>query len=346
MKKKILLDALDFVRKGVASKELIEQSTSFVFQKERVYTYNDEVGMSCPIPGFTIEGAVRADEFYQLVSKMPSEEIEFVVEDNTLKMRSGRARAGMVFEEQGKLPFDDMQFKGMTGNAPKGLINAIKFVAPVISLDITSPLLTCVHVCKDHAEASDGYRIATMLYKEGETLPIDDFLVPACAVSAIFPFEDDVIGVAKDEGWVHFKTKNDAILSCRIFNMDKYPDVEKFFEVKGGKILLPKEVNEIIQRAAIFCERSAKDPLAVSTITIKLKKNLMIVQSRSEVGWFKESTVIDYTRKETVFQVHPDLFVFATLVVRACTIGASSILFKGRGWKYVIALSAPEKNKE
>ena len=50
MKKAELIKALEAVRPGLANKEMIEQSTSFAFMKDRVVTYNDEISISYPKP--------------------------------------------------------------------------------------------------------------------------------------------------------------------------------------------------------------------------------------------------------------------------------------------------------
>ena len=44
--KKELQEALERVKPGLASRELIEQSTSFAFMRDRVVTYNDEISIS------------------------------------------------------------------------------------------------------------------------------------------------------------------------------------------------------------------------------------------------------------------------------------------------------------
>ena len=66
IKRAELKEALETVKPGLASKEIIEQSTSFAFMGDKVVTYNNKISMSHPVKGLDITGAVKADEMYQL----------------------------------------------------------------------------------------------------------------------------------------------------------------------------------------------------------------------------------------------------------------------------------------
>jgi len=75
IQKEQLKKALETVKPGLAGKEIIEQSTSFAFMGDRVVTYNDEISISHPVEGLNLTGAIRAEELYQLLSKLKREEI-------------------------------------------------------------------------------------------------------------------------------------------------------------------------------------------------------------------------------------------------------------------------------
>ncbi len=76
MLRKDLLKALDEVKPGVATKEMVEQTTSFAFIGDRVATYNNEIGISAVVPGINtvMSGAIRAEEMYKLMNKIKKEE--------------------------------------------------------------------------------------------------------------------------------------------------------------------------------------------------------------------------------------------------------------------------------
>ena len=65
-----LQEALEKVKPGLASRELIEQSTSFAFMGDRVVTYNDEISISHPVKNLDVTGAVKAQTLYAFLNKI------------------------------------------------------------------------------------------------------------------------------------------------------------------------------------------------------------------------------------------------------------------------------------
>ena len=79
-----LLKALNIVKPGLASKDMLEQTTSFAFLNGRVITYNDELSLSCPLKEIEFEGAIQAAELYAFVSKIKKEEIDLEKKENEI----------------------------------------------------------------------------------------------------------------------------------------------------------------------------------------------------------------------------------------------------------------------
>ena len=92
MKKAELIKALEAVRPGLANKEMIEQSTSFAFMKDRVVTYNDEISISYPIQDLDLTGAIKAEELYAFLSKAKTEDIDVEITDAEIRLKAGRER--------------------------------------------------------------------------------------------------------------------------------------------------------------------------------------------------------------------------------------------------------------
>ena len=70
-----LINTLKAVRPGLAAKEIIEQSTNFIFKDNTVATYNDEIMITHPTD-LDLEGAVQASHFFTLLNKVKDEEID------------------------------------------------------------------------------------------------------------------------------------------------------------------------------------------------------------------------------------------------------------------------------
>ena len=89
--KETLKQALEIVKPGLANKEIMEQSTSFAFIDDKVVTYNDEICISHPVPDIGIKGVIKAEEMYNFLGKVKTEEITVTQEENEIVLKSGRA---------------------------------------------------------------------------------------------------------------------------------------------------------------------------------------------------------------------------------------------------------------
>jgi hypothetical protein len=85
-----LIDALTKVKPGIAQKEIIEQSSHFIFEEDRIWTYNDQIAISQEFKSGLI-GAVKADEFYKLLNKINDDKLEitnqggqFIIQGKTI----------------------------------------------------------------------------------------------------------------------------------------------------------------------------------------------------------------------------------------------------------------------
>jgi hypothetical protein len=82
--KKDLLNVLQKCLPGVGDGDIILQGVdTFVFEEGKVYSYNDKISISVELGDDMkdIEGVVKADEFFKLISKLPdSEELSMEIE--------------------------------------------------------------------------------------------------------------------------------------------------------------------------------------------------------------------------------------------------------------------------
>ena len=213
MKKQDLLTALETVKPGLASKEMIEQSTSFAFMNGQVVTYNDEISLSHPIPDLEIKGAVQAEELYKLLNRLKEDEIEVEIKKNELRLESGNTKAGLTLQQEIKLPLEEIGETGKWKILPENFLKHVRFAMTCCSRDMSRPVLTCVHISKEGLiEGSDSLRI-TRCQLEGE-MPVKTFLLPVSASVEVVKLEPTK--VAEGDGWIHFKTDEGTILSCRI----------------------------------------------------------------------------------------------------------------------------------
>ena len=102
-----LLNQLEAVLPGLSTRELIEQSSCFVFKDGKVLTFNDEIAcvQTCKIG---IEGAVPAMPIVNLLRKMVEEEITIlpVNDGKGLRIKGKRKQATIPMEAEIQLPIE------------------------------------------------------------------------------------------------------------------------------------------------------------------------------------------------------------------------------------------------
>lgn len=336
MLKKDIQRALELVRPGLANTEFIVQSTSFAFMGDRVTTFNDDISISHPIVGLELTGAVKAEEFYQLLSKIPQEEIEIELKENEIIISAGKAKAGLILQDKISLPLDEVGAIGDWKPLPEKFIDAIQFILPAAFTDMSKPSLTCLHIRKDGiCEASDNLRITQFTIDE---MPINSFLIPAKIAKELIKYP--VKEIAEGSGWKHFRTGEGTIFSCRIFE-EIYPDIDEMgiMNVVGQEIVFPKGFSDILGRAAIFSKEEYTLDKEVS-ITIADKK--IEVKSKSDFGWFEESMNIRYTGAPISILIHPIFLSEMLSKIQACIISDKAMKFIGGEWAHVVWLKEIE----
>lgn len=321
--------ALSIVKPALANKELIEQSTSFAFVGDKVVTYNDEISLSHPVEQMELQGAVRAEELYQFLNKVNKEEVQFKLTENELLIKAGRSKAGLTFQADVVLPLEEVNEKKAWKDLPEEFTSDLMFIKDSVSNDMTRRVLTCVHVNENLMETSDGFQIMR-LFTEG--WPFGSTLIPAENVSEINKIEPTQ--VAQTDGWLHFRNPGGTELSCRILE-DKFPETDRLFDVEGEKIIFPKSMIEILDKAMVFTKN---DENMEEEMEIHFKDNVLLVHGKNQYGWFKEKAKVKHEGQGGRFWISPVLL--QNILKRSSTgiLGEEKIKFDGEGWEYVAVL--------
>jgi hypothetical protein len=328
--KEKLQRALEIVKPGlVTGKEIIDQSKSFAFLDNRVVTYNDEISISYPIDGLELNGVIESEYLYKLLSKLKTEEIDIVAEENEIVITSGKAKAGFTFKSDIQLPIEEIGDVGKWKKLPEDYVKALQFCIPSCSKNMSSPKLACVHTSESFVQGCDNLRIsyfALMKY-----MPVSPFLILYSSAQEVVKLNPSKI--AAGEGWIHFKTDEGAILSCRTFD-EKYPDTSSMLTVKGTKITLPKVTSKILDKASIFLNKANE----IDFVNISIKNGKIYFDSKNESGWYKENAKIEYSGEPINFITAPNFLMQILSETSKCTISENKIRFEGDQWIYVSAL--------
>lgn len=329
-----LKKALEIVKPGLANKEVIEQSTSFAFIKGRVVTYNDEISVSHPIKDLDLEGAIQADELYKFLAKVKSDEIDITIHDEEIVLKCGRATSGFALMSEVTLPLEnEISEKGKWFDIPDKFLEFLTFASMSCSSDMSNPKLVCVHVNeKGFIESSDNFRITHCKLKT--ELPIATFLIPGTSVNIITKI--NVTKIAEGKGWIHFKSKEGTIVSCRTFK-ETYVDTTAFLKPlkKGIHIQLPNSLKDVLDRAIIFAKRSQ---MIDESIDVDIYDKTLLVKSKSETSWFEETVPIKYDGPSVTFAVTPYLLKDIITQTNECVLTGNMLNFKGEDWIYITML--------
>lgn len=333
MNRQQLLDILKAVQPGLAAKEALEQSKSFVFMDGEVLTYNDEVSISHPID-LDLQGAVAADGLFELLGRLKTDEIELVAADGELHVKAGKVKAGIPMVEEVTLPInEEIILPEKWKKLPTNFVEALKFASFSASDDMSREVLNCVHVKGKVVESCDDFRLTQVdLVKSiGKT----SLLLPVATVRLLVTYNPTHWEVS--EGWAHFTNKDEVVFSCRVLE-DEYPDLTKLLQVDGDKVEFGDDLMEAVSHASIFSETEFKQDEQV-IVTLTPKKG-GVVEGRGTRGWLTERIKCAYSGPELAFAAHPDFLVDALRMLQDVTVSEDRLRLDGEGWVHVVTLMA------
>lgn len=329
IEKQKLLKALTLVADGLDKTERVEQSNHYAFTPTGVFTYNDEVRLYHPIVT-PIDGAVRAEELSKVLARINADEITVTTTKTTCTIKARRTEVQLNIQPN-KLPLGNVPEAEQWLPVAENLAMGMDMAANSCASDLSRPLLNCVHVSTDGVVVgSDSFKI--LRYDTGTKVGVDAFLLPAR--SARLAQRLGVREIALSGGWVHFRTADGTVLSCRTF-ADEYPAVDSFMKVEGPALTLPNTTAEMLQRMDVFARR--QDQLD-EEVHVTIADNRITLEAENDAGKIKEQANIKYTDDPIKFIVSPFVLRDILKETRECTIGDRALRFVGSSWEYVTAL--------
>jgi DNA polymerase III sliding clamp (beta) subunit (PCNA family) len=297
-----------------------------------VVTFNDEISVSHPLEGLDVEGAIQADPLYRLVKRMDADEVKVRLGESKLTLSAGRSRADFTLQQDIRLPLEEV---GEIGDwtpipDPAAFVRALQFAYRSASKDMSRPKLTCVHVDEGgYVESTDNLRITRF----GVQPPaIHSFLIPASSAKELVRY--DIMEVAEGDSWVHFRTEDGTVFSCRVFKED-FPDVTQILDVDGQTLDLSGVGEDALDRAMVFAER---DHDVDEEVTVHLGDGKMVLSAEGEAGQYKETVKVDYSDEPVAFGINPGLLKDILHHTKEAELGGNRLKFQGEDWEHVIAL--------
>lgn len=333
VEKKELIKALEEVKPGLASKDIIAQSTSFIFQDGHITTFNDEIAISRPFD-IDVTGAVRANELHSLLSKTKSDTIEFEATDNELRVIGKKSKAGIKLEPDVLLPANEIwDLEADYSDLPDTFLKAIRVASYCASSNMSRPHLTCVCIQGQYAVASDGFRIIRVdLGKRAKRIFKDQLLIPASAIKFLIKYP--VIKFAKTSGWIHFITDTELTFSCRAYGAE-FPDVDEYLNIEGEELQFPDSTLEILERTGIFTKENEE---GIEFVKIIVENRKMVIRGEGNFGWVEETANCRYKGDRIEFMIDPIFLQDILKDLSKCIISDVALLFRGSNFEHVVCL--------
>lgn len=338
-----LLQQLEIVQAGLAPREIVEQSNSFVFVNGEVCTYNDDVACRAQSPaGKDVTGAVRSGPLLKLLGKMTEDDLDLDVDDGELVVSAGRRKQTRFrMDAAVTLPIDkipvpkDKAWKPV----PEDFGDAVGMVESCAGTDESKFITLCINIHPKWLEASDNlqvirYRIETGLPEA--TLVKRDSLRHVTGLG--------VTEFAMTDNWIHFRNKT-VQMACRRF-VDPYPSAKATEILKrenaGAVVVLPKSLGDAADRAEVFSGEDADN----NQVDVELRPGKVRVTGSGASGRHQEILEAQYDGEPLRFRIAPHLLRELVRRHNECQIGASLLHVFGDRFTYAVSLGAAPSEKE
>lgn len=329
--RELFLSQLDSVYPGISPKEIIEQSSCFVFKDGQVITYNDEVACQHSVDDVPLHGAVQADPLLKILRKLPEEEVSIEAKDGELLIHGKKRRVGIRMEADITLPIDSIEAPGKWRDLNPEFTDAIDVVKNTASKDQTSFAITCVHITPDCVESTDNTQISRYVIETGFK---ERVLLRRESVKHIVGLGMSKFSMSKT--WIHFKNKRGLIFSCRQYS-DEFPVIDEYLNAKGVKTQLPKGLVEAAEKAAVFSSENDDNQ-----VILELRDNKVKITGQGLSGWFSEIKKIDYTGVPMKFMMSPELLSHVASQHNECWIADRLLRVSEGKYTYVTCLYKDE----
>lgn len=330
IKTETLLKQLDSVMPGVSSREIIEQSSCFVFDNGTVSTFNDEIACSHETD-LKFKGAVPASPFITILRKLEEEfvDIDVLTKKKQIVVKGKSKRARIQLESDILLPIESVNKPKKWKDLPDDFADAVNLVFRCSSRNESQFVLTCINIHPNWLESTDNYQAARYKINMDIKKPI---LVRSSSLSNIISLDMRQFSIRKS--WIHFKNSEGLILSCRLWK-DDFPteNLTTILTVKGKTLKLPKTLKEAAERAEVFSSEATDN-----VVTIKLLSNKIGITGKCGYGSYHEAKKIKYRGKDLTFTISPQLLSEMVTKYDKCKVTNSRMFVQSGKLIYVTVL--------
>lgn len=241
---------------GIATGTVVlEGADTLAFLNGHIYSYNSAISVNVAESEDTgLKGIVKAQDFYNCITKLPGEEIDVTANDSTWEIVDGKIHVSMkllpsgdIFKRLESLKVDDEGWSKIDG---KEFNNVLK-----------------VCLIKGDTSSMNG-----VYFKGNEAISTNRWVINKCKLTSEYPeFWLSVNSVSElmkwnnfeqvkfKQSWAHFMSSDNVVFSVRTLALDSYP-LDKVLGVYNlivsknpvAAINLNEGFYKAIQRASAF----------------------------------------------------------------------------------------------
>lgn len=292
IQKKQLVESLKACMPGIESGSAVLQGAdSFVFHDGKIFSYNDAISVTVPITqeGLLeegIEGCVKAEEFFKVVSKFPADEIKFTVtEKGSWLLKCGKAKAEMTL-----LNFDfETRLKNIAPEEDNWIDLTDDFVFGVgtCKMAVNKTQISGVYVNGKDIVSSDGNQVNCYTMKETE---LPKFWISDNSANELLKLKK-LVSMQVQGTWAHFKAEDGTIFSIKTLQADSFP-YDKLKNIVDTSdpakaelhAKFPKDLFNAIDRAVSF----SIDISEHSAVRLVISKEKIEVSAERSAGKYNE----------------------------------------------------------
>lgn len=327
MKRKDILAILKAVKPALANKEIIEHSTSFIFKKGKVFTYNDEITISHPIP-LKIKGAVPAKELYDLLNSVDFDNIKIKQKDTEILIEGEDFKAGISLTENTSIKDIKLSDKNWSKLSNK-FCQGLEFCIFSAGSDYSNLVLTHIHVANGFMESTDNYRLTRFISKTIKS----SMLIPVSAAKELIRYKPT--HYQKTKGWIHCKNADGVVFSFRS-HISKYPDTSNIL-----KMTSPVDIDFLpaLKPSLATAEVLSKEEISGDKfVKVKMKGKEMTVKGVGDVGWYKASLKLKKSYGNVSFEINSKSFRDILTHLKKASLSKTKMKFLGEDFIHVVIL--------
>ena len=332
-----LLQSLESVQPGLTTRDVVEQSSCFVFKDGEVFTFNDEVACRKPC-SLDIEAAVPALPLLNMLRRLPEDELDIELLDSEIIIEGKRRKSGIRIQLDIADHHNEKMEKGENWKKLHAEFSDAIYVAQqCVGKDESQYTTTCVHIHPKWIESCDNTQAIRYHLKTRVEEPI---LIRGSSIKHIVSL--DMVEFAETETWIHFRNPSGLVLSCRR-DVQDFGDNTDLFEMDGNPLTLPKGLGDAAAKAEVFSAENADE----NEVTVDIRPGRIRVRSQGTSGWYSESKKLaSYKGDPLQFNVPPSLLIELVKKYNDCEVSQDKLKVVVGNFTYVVALGDADKNPE